>query len=120
MCTSKRIICINRIRLEFKVRMDYRNRFTLYMVLIESDWNLKTKYGLPSTSTVRVLIESDWNLKEEPKAPLPDNHAGINRIRLEFKGCPEIVLSTVSLVLIESDWNLKKEETEIVTDGVTY
>ena len=32
---------INRIRLEFKVHMDYENGRFLIAVLIESDWNLK-------------------------------------------------------------------------------
>jgi len=33
-----------------------------------------------------VLIESDWNLKDNPKPADIHSGAGINRIRLEFKG----------------------------------
>ena len=52
---------INRIRLEFKV--DCRCLQTGYfIVLIESDWNLKIKYSASSAIV-----------------------SGINRIRLEFK-----------------------------------
>ena len=55
-------ICINRIRLEFKVVIERLMR-SLSFVLIESDWNLK-----------------------EPKAEEPiDEEESINRIRLEFK-----------------------------------
>ena len=76
------------------------------MVLIESDWNLKThlqhwKKVLLSINRIRlefkgnsaavddgvqqnVLIESDWNLKVKSKVS-GTLKSGINRIRLEFK-----------------------------------
>ena len=34
-------MCINRIRLEFKVLTELKMRVTPLQVLIESDWNLK-------------------------------------------------------------------------------
>ena len=55
-----------------------------------------------------VLIESDWNLKEIFN-PSTFTLSGINRIRLEFKGNGCVVSFFVHIVLIESDWNLKKE-----------
>ena len=53
-----------------------------------------------------VLIESDWNLKTA-KYGLSASTPGINRIRLEFKGCRFASWYWCYLVLIESDWNLK-------------
>ena len=37
----------------------------MILVLIESDWNLKTNTSLVVSSIVSVLIESDWNLKQK-------------------------------------------------------
>ena len=33
------------------------------IVLIESDWNLKSVSAIAVSETASVLIESDWNLK---------------------------------------------------------
>ena len=75
-------------------------------VLIESDWNLKDKCCRHSGSKSRVLIESDWNLKF--LIPVASSSSvSINRIRLEFKGRPNLRRVTGRPVLIESDWNLK-------------
>ena len=41
---SPLFLCINRIRLEFKVTGQQAKGFD-YMVLIESDWNLKKSFG---------------------------------------------------------------------------
>ena len=75
---------INRIRLEFKV-FSIPIAIPSPVVLIESDWNLKTTTKKSYKVGDIVLIESDWNLK------LP-------RQLLLFSNYP---------VLIESDWNLK-------------
>ena len=77
---------INRIRLEFKVFGVHDNcLFTI--VLIESDWNLKSCQALNSS-----LVSE-----------------GINRIRLEFKvKATSAIIGGAASVLIESDWNLKK------------
>ena len=56
-----------------------------YVVLIESDWNLKVKYNFIFDKPWNVLIESDWNLK-------------IASLEQRL---------TIESVLIESDWNLK-------------
>ena len=83
---------INRIRLEFK---DYIARiyYHRHIVLIESDWNLKSKTIPLCTFSRYVLIESDWNLK------LSQFYMNMNR----------------SVVLIESDWNLKSlDETAVI------
>ena len=37
-----------------------------FLVLIESDWNLKAHDGNFTASPDFVLIESDWNLKQSP------------------------------------------------------
>ena len=55
---------INRIRLEFKVRVPFSFITATFSVLIESDWNLKTVLEILDTKPVM----------------------SINRIRLEFKG----------------------------------
>ena len=55
-------LCINRIRLEFKV----------VLTQLISDLN-------------KVLIESDWNLKSITESTVLKHHVSINRIRLEFK-----------------------------------
>ena len=99
------------------------------LVLIESDWNLKSSCTISLYSAILVLIESDWNLKDQAMTPcwsqssinrirlefkvviefgLTLNLLGINRIRLEFKGHQVRQLHNVLGVLIESDWNLKK------------
>ena len=55
-----------------------------------------------------VLIESDWNLKSESRIGSPLESSSINRIRLEFKVCSNITERCCTIqVLIESDWNLK-------------
>ena len=55
-------------------------------VLIESDWNLKYLAVGDNLSLKDVLIESDWNLKSD-RYSFRLYRPGINRIRLEFKGC---------------------------------
>ena len=78
-------MCINRIRLEFKVR-----------------------FLLRGNSVIDVLIESDWNLKYKDTASAFPTGKSINRIRLEFKEVSgESKKSKKIVVLIESDWNLK-------------
>ena len=78
-------ISINRIRLEFKVRLSHISDNLPDQVLIESDWNLKPPiFPLPQI-LIPVLIESDWNLKEVHSCYLRISGNGINRIRLEFK-----------------------------------
>ena len=57
------VLCINRIRLEFKVLQRLERQ----------------------RSRSRVLIESDWNLKKLDKLVILAGYFGINRIRLEFK-----------------------------------
>ena len=56
------LIGINRIRLEFKDNGRRRKGIPM-VVLIESDWNLKTMTAHRRAWNSRVLIESDWNLK---------------------------------------------------------
>ena len=75
---------INRIRLEFKAICDCSGLCN-EIVLIESDWNLKTMTAHRRAWNSRVLIESDWNLKSINCDGIPVN----------------------AFVLIESDWNLK-------------
>ena len=53
---------INRIRLEFKATCSPYLHME-YMVLIESDWNLKYGRENAISRDDLVLIESDWNLK---------------------------------------------------------
>ena len=82
---------INRIRLEFKGSICYDST-SRGIVLIESDWNLKTFVWNKVTNQNEVLIESDWNLK---------------------------IVCAVGMgwyikVLIESDWNLKPLETGMI------
>ena len=60
------------------------------IVLIESDWNLKSKRYRGTDGTKRVLIESDWNLKFYHKIKAMQKPS-INRIRLEFKGLSAIL-----------------------------
>ena len=59
----KTMLCINRIRLEFKGFTGQRRERSSLTVLIESDWNLKHDRRKRSPDCPRVLIESDWNLK---------------------------------------------------------
>ena len=56
------------------------------MVLIESDWNLKTGSDFAAAGYRKVLIESDWNLKSYRRLSSRQSKHSINRIRLEFKG----------------------------------
>ena len=56
-----------------------------------------------------VLIESDWNLKSSKVDKLNKFVESINRIRLEFKGGYYIGTVAKTMVLIESDWNLKEQ-----------
>ena len=56
------------------------------VVLIESDWNLKDTGRTYANCDREVLIESDWNLKLTFLFYLTDSISCINRIRLEFKG----------------------------------
>ena len=105
---------------------------SLATVLIESDWNLKTR---TNTSTRRNLLGIN-RIRLEFKAKyvyISDNRlTGINRIRLEFKADMErcvceplkrinrirlefkvfycLWFQIAYLVLIESDWNLKNIE----------
>ena len=53
---------INRIRLEFKVGY-WTSPTAGLVVLIESDWNLKSFHPRACPASEQVLIESDWNLK---------------------------------------------------------
>ena len=76
---------INRIRLEFKAGNEILPRSFL-RVLIESDWNLKTKPFYTGVNVRLVLIESDWNLKGGRSVDKAPSAVCINRIRLEFKG----------------------------------
>ena len=55
-------MCINRIRLEFKV------------ITVDCD-----------VEPYKVLIESDWNLKQLTVIRSASDKPSINRIRLEFK-----------------------------------
>ena len=54
-----------------------------------------------------VLIESDWNLKVYWATKCSQVVVSINRIRLEFKVDLSADPAAFALVLIESDWNLK-------------
>ena len=56
-----------------------------------------------------VLIESDWNLKSSNPVMIKIGGHSINRIRLEFKGRMIVGNPRIVPVLIESDWNLKTE-----------
>ena len=79
------LLSINRIRLEFKVYNHIVIERHFLLVLIESDWNLKS-FPLHQLSVyVFVLIESDWNLKDAELQVGDTWQKGINRIRLEFK-----------------------------------
>ena len=59
------------------------------IVLIESDWNLKTYICLLMLNAIKVLIESDWNLKVGTSSFNVCAPIRINRIRLEFKAISE-------------------------------
>ena len=66
----------------------------------------------PSIPTeLLVLIESDWNLKTERRKIILQRIVRINRIRLEFKVALANGRSLKRQVLIESDWNLKQKTT---------
>ena len=79
----------------------------LYLVLIESDWNLKilkfSSGGLKYNRINRIRLEFKGEL-EGIKMALKRS---INRIRLEFKERNYHLFKTPTSVLIESDWNLK-------------
>ena len=107
---------INRIRLEFKEKLDSTN-FKLITVLIESDWNLKVALYVFKTLPACVLIESDWNLKKELKNLYNASPVGINRIRLEFKVFSRKLKQRRIEVLIESDWNLKSSNPVMIKIG---
>ena len=79
---------INRIRLEFKDEIQVYFVRSSFLVLIESDWNLKRDWQELVCGVVPVLIESDWNLKF----------------------CAKLVKIMPCFVLIESDWNLKLQK----------
>ena len=70
--------------MEFKVDDD-ELYLAVLLVLIESDWNLKSAKAHKAINRIKVLIESDWNLKED----------------FLFHN------ENLAEVLIESDWNLK-------------
>ena len=78
-----------------------------YKVLIESDWNLKDTKDciivVPAVSINRIRLE----FKGKPQVNTSVASYSINRIRLEFKGFRHVVPVNMVLVLIESDWNLK-------------
>ena len=77
------------------------------LVLIESDWNLKHSTRARAQGDTDVLIESDWNLKLITAAICSASLYRINRIRLEFKVLSLLHIHPCCMVLIESDWNLK-------------
>ena len=79
-------IGINRIRLEFKDSYNIAH-VSPFLVLIESDWNLKGINGDTHKFAEIVLIESDWNLKMHSPCFSSSKVMCINRIRLEFKVC---------------------------------
>ena len=66
-----------------------------------------------------VLIESDWNLKQKPSG-YHGSGLCINRIRLEFKEQLEELSFEINTVLIESDWNLKTFTGDGYADGSMY
>ena len=69
------------------------------MVLIESDWNLKSIVTDLRQEVHTVLIESDWNLKLHNT----------------------LYITVNPLVLIESDWNLKYDKfVDVAQGGVQY
>ena len=77
-------VCINRIRLEFKVHtIDHIHKDT--------------------SGINRIRLE----FKDENEKEILRIKSGINRIRLEFKGLPGGSIYGSWFVLIESDWNLK-------------
>ena len=99
--------CINRIRLEFKVKGDWWAVF-LTVVLIESDWNLKT-YTEPSADDMTFCINRiRLEFKVFKSAFVWSRSFSINRIRLEFKVRSMFFSFSAYSVLIESDWNLKE------------
>ena len=81
----KPLLCINRIRLEFKGHFLKILLGRYKIVLIESDWNLKTGeedlFRITITRINRIRLE----FKEGGEAPPLAAGTSINRIRLEFK-----------------------------------
>ena len=92
--------------MEFKVDLQ-SSKDILYLVLIESDWNLKilkfSSGGLKYNRINRIRLEFKGEL-EGIKMALKRS---INRIRLEFKEYYLLIMENDLEVLIESDWNLK-------------
>ena len=88
MCGVSSSMCItdiNRIKVEFKGG-NLQRREGVYLILIESKWNLKHIYKPSFFYFVFILIESKWNLKD----------AHLHCCNLDF------------FILIESKWNLKR------------
>ena len=100
-------MCINRIRLEFKVRFLLRGN-SVIDVLIESDWNLKYKDTASAFPTGKSINRIRLEFKEKTFKIINKLIYSINRIRLEFKGVQKSMKTRQVEVLIESDWNLKK------------
>ena len=77
------------------------------VVLIESDWNLKTHISFLLASYNTVLIESDWNLK----FTVLDTNTLLYSVLIEsdwnLKMFTFQPIDLMKNVLIESDWNLK-------------
>ena len=97
---------INRIRLEFKDNLFYSDNCK-NLVLIESDWNLKSHSTLYITVNPLCINRIRLEFKASKAHILNKSVKCINRIRLEFKGDQGEILWTLIEVLIESDWNLK-------------
>ena len=83
--------------MEFK---DYKDsdKVLKFIVLIESDWNLKFTQSIYDELFNEVLIESDWNLKFY---------------------CVDKT-GVIHTVLIESDWNLKTILTGLLSISSWY
>ena len=92
---------------------------SIFLVLIESDWNLKQCSKKICTEPYRVLIESDWNLKFKNGEGKQEADFSINRIRLEFKVGRGLTAMGGALVLIESDWNLKVIRPIVDLNGIS-
>ena len=76
---------INRIRLEFKGRIEPGRRKKTEIVLIESDWNLKQNYVQHSRSRNLRINRIRLEFKANTLGFYYEPHPSINRIRLEFK-----------------------------------
>ena len=102
----KIILCINRIRLEFKAEQ-LQDFLIQQIVLIESDWNLKKNGNSLGRQQVVVLIESDWNLKLFSDYSSSSMSSVLIESDWNLKVVPTSKSIRWSRVLIESDWNLK-------------